>query len=77
MAYGPSRMSHTSDLAKVRRLTGSGVARVIRESAGVSLTEVAQGAEVDRSTVWRWERGQRRPTGEAAIRYLRVLEELG
>src|SRR5262245_26356601 len=70
-------MSYSSDLVKVRRLIESGMARAIREAAGQSLTELAKTTEVDRSTVWRWEHGQRRARGEAAIRYLRVLEELG
>jgi DNA-binding transcriptional regulator YiaG len=77
MAYGLSTLSYSSDLTKIRRLTESGVARVVRESQGLSLTEIARSAAVDRSTIWRWEHGQRRPQGDAAIRYLRVLEELG
>jgi DNA-binding transcriptional regulator YiaG len=55
----------------------TGVARAIRQEAHVSLREVAQAVEgVDRTTILRWETGQRAPRGEAAIRYLRVLEEL-
>jgi hypothetical protein len=31
---------------------------------------------VNRITIYRWENGQRRPHGEAALRYLTLLEEL-
>ena len=63
-------------LTRMRRLAESGAARAIRESAGLSLTEAAAGAEVHRITVHRWERGTRRPRGDAALRYLDLLEQL-
>ena len=63
-------------LTRVRKLFESGAARAIRESADLSLTEAAAGAKVDRTTVFRWETGARRPHGEAALRYLQLLEEL-
>ena len=69
-------MSYSTDLLKMRRLAQTGMARTIREAAGLSLTEVARSAGVDRTTVFRWEHAERRPSGDAAIRYLRMLEEL-
>jgi DNA-binding transcriptional regulator YiaG len=63
-------------LTRVRRLAASGAARAIREAAGLSLTEAANSAEVHRLTIYRWEHGQRRPHGEAALRYLALLERL-
>jgi DNA-binding transcriptional regulator YiaG len=63
-------------LTRVRRLASSGAARAIRESAGLSLSEAAAAAKVNRVTIHRWEQGQRRPHGAAALRYLRLLEEL-
>lgn len=63
-------------LTRVRNLTASGAARAIRESAGLSLSEAATGAEVHRLTIYRWEHGQRRPHGEPALRYLALLERL-
>jgi DNA-binding transcriptional regulator YiaG len=63
-------------LSRIRRLAESGAARAIRESAGLSLTEAAEGAGVHRITVHRWERGSRRPRGDAALRYLDLLEQL-
>jgi DNA-binding transcriptional regulator YiaG len=63
-------------LVRVRKLAASGAARAIRQAAGLSLAELARAAEVDKSTVWRWEMRRRRPRGAAAERYLRVLEDL-
>ena len=44
--------------------------------AGLSLAELGVAAGVSKSCVWRWETQRRRPRGEAAVRYLRVLEDL-
>jgi DNA-binding transcriptional regulator YiaG len=63
-------------LTRMRRLADSGAARAIRESAGLSLSEASRGAGVNRITIHRWETGQRRPHGDAALRYLDLLEEL-
>jgi DNA-binding transcriptional regulator YiaG len=63
-------------LTRLRRLVESGAARAIRESAGLSLSEASAGADVNRITIHRWERGQRKPHGDAALRYLALLEEL-
>jgi DNA-binding transcriptional regulator YiaG len=64
------------DLTRVRRLAATGAARALREDAGLSLAELARAAEVHKTTVFRWEQGLRRPRGEAAVRYLAVLEDL-
>jgi DNA-binding transcriptional regulator YiaG len=69
-------MEDVKDLPKLRRLVETGVARAIREDAELSLAEMAAPVQVHRTTILRWERGERRPRGAAAIRYLRVLEEL-
>ena len=63
-------------LIRMRTLAATGAARAIRESAGLSLTEAAAGSSVNRITIHRWEKGERRPHGEAALRYLSLLEEL-
>lgn len=52
----------------------SGAARAVRESAGLSLAEVAAECAVTKSAVHRWETGQRAPRGEAALRYLTLLD---
>jgi transcriptional regulator with XRE-family HTH domain len=66
----------TMSLVRVRKMAANGTARTIREAAGLSLSEMAREVEVDRSTIYRWECGQRRPRGQAATRYLAFLEEL-
>jgi transcriptional regulator with XRE-family HTH domain len=65
-----------NDLIRVRRMAKTGTARHIREEAGLSLAEIADAAGLHKTTVFRYEHGLRRPRGEAAARYLRVLEEL-
>lgn len=70
------RHSRAVRLTKIRRLAAAGGARAIREAAGLSLTEASVSAEVNRVTIFRWETGQRRPHGDAALRYLDLLEEL-
>ena len=64
------------ELARIRALVESGAAKSIRVSADVTTGEVARDAELDPSTIWRYENGHRRPRGDAARRYLRVLEEI-
>jgi len=65
------------ELRRLRRLVSTGVAKALREDGGCSLGEIADEARVDKSTLWRWENGRRRPrAGPAAARYLRVLEDL-
>jgi len=48
----------------------------MREDAGLSLSELAAAVQVHKVTIFRWEHGQRRPRGEAARRYLEVLDGL-
>jgi DNA-binding transcriptional regulator YiaG len=63
-------------LARVRAMTKSGDARRIRLTSGLSLEEIGAPCGVDQSTIYRWEIGLRAPQGEAAIRYLAVLDAL-
>jgi DNA-binding transcriptional regulator YiaG len=69
-------MDSVKDLPRLRRMVETGVAKTIRIDAGLSLAEMSAPVKVHRTTILRWERGERRPRGEAAIRYLRALEEL-
>jgi DNA-binding transcriptional regulator YiaG len=64
------------DLARVRELAASGRARLIREQARLSLSDISNVVGVDKTSIFRWETGKRRPTGQAAVRWLRLLEEL-
>jgi DNA-binding transcriptional regulator YiaG len=72
-------MNDSSDLVKlatVRAWSQSGRARQIRETAGLSLREVAYAVDVSVSALFRWEAGDRRPRGEAALRYADLLGDL-
>lgn len=63
-------------LAGVRAAVSSGEARRLREIAQLSIGEVAKACGVDQSTVWRWERGTRKPRGDAALAYGELIESL-
>lgn len=64
------------ELAEIRRLVASGEARRIREAAHIRGAELARHIKASQSAVSRWESGERLPTGEMAVRYLRVLRTL-
>ena len=63
-------------IAKARQLAASGTGRMIRRSAGLSLAQVGDACGVNRSAVCRWESGNRRPSGTAAIAYTQLLTRL-
>ncbi|GKQ37376.1 hypothetical protein ALMP_39140 [Streptomyces sp. A012304] len=63
-------------LADLRSALSTGEAEQLRVAAQLSIGEVAQACGVDQSTVWRWERGTRKPRGEAALAYADLLESL-
>ncbi|HUG08897.1 MAG TPA: helix-turn-helix transcriptional regulator [Acidimicrobiia bacterium] len=69
-------MERIRALTRIRRLCASGAARSIRVGAGLSLGALADHLGVQRSTVYRWETGQRRPQEDRAIEYLKVLDEI-
>lgn len=69
----------TAGLALVieaREAAGSGRGERIRRAAGVSQGEIAAVVGVTPACISRWEAGDRRPRGPAAIAYARVLREL-
>ncbi len=70
----------STDLDRIRWVRSlveqSGAARAVRESAGLSLEEVAAAVGVTGSAVGRWERGERIPRGPRALIYARLLERL-
>jgi len=63
-------------LADVRSALTSGEAERLRVAAQLSIGEVARACGVDQSTVWRWERGVRKPRGQAALIYGELIESL-
>ncbi len=66
-------------LVWVRDQCRTGRARRIREGAGLSLRETAAAIPggVSPTSVLRWENGDVRPTGERALAYAVLLEQLG
>lgn len=64
------------DLRLAREWAATGAALAIRESAGLSLNELARSIDVSPSTVLRWERGEHRPHGACGIRYAQLLQQL-
>ena len=69
-------MTDPRDLAQVRRLVATGQARQVRILAALSQAEMAADIGVTASAVGNWEQGIRQPRGDAAVRYLRLLERL-
>lgn len=79
----PPESSQTStDLCALTALSASRSpgqperARAIRQRSRVSQCALARSVGVHPSTLSRWERGERRPTGLAAIRWIECLEAL-
>jgi DNA-binding transcriptional regulator YiaG len=63
-------------LAEVRELAGNGEARRIRRAANLSMGEVARVIGVSVPTILRWETGEHRPSGQAALRWGVLLNAL-
>ncbi|WP_326597775.1 helix-turn-helix domain-containing protein [Streptomyces sp. NBC_01803] len=63
-------------LAEIRAAVSNGEARRLRVAADLSIGEVARACGVDQSTVWRWEKGTRRPCGHGALQYAKLIAEL-
>jgi DNA-binding transcriptional regulator YiaG len=63
-------------LAAARRHATDGSGRRIRQTANLTLAEVAAVVGVSEPTVSRWEEGLQRPRTDAAIRWAKVLAEL-
>jgi len=68
------RMLARGRARRVWRAEPAGVARLTRERAGLTQSEMAELLGVDRSAVSRWEAGVRAPRPEVLARYLKVLE---
>lgn len=64
------------ELTEARRMAKSGRAGQLRLAAGLTLAEVGRAVGVSEATVWRWEHGQRRPGGQPALAYARLLARL-
>jgi DNA-binding transcriptional regulator YiaG len=77
-SYGSSMANSTAErLARLRALLASGEAQRIRQQHYLSLNEIGRSiGSSDGSGVGRWERGERLPRGQAALRYLALLDRL-
>jgi transcriptional regulator with XRE-family HTH domain len=63
-------------LVWLRHLMKSGEAKSIREEAGLSVRAAAGAAGISVAGLWRWEAGERVPTGAPALRYAGFLGKL-
>jgi transcriptional regulator with XRE-family HTH domain len=64
-------------LMQARELAASGRGARLRREAGISQNELAGAIGVTGAALCRWENGERRPSGEPALRYARVLQSIG
>jgi DNA-binding transcriptional regulator YiaG len=71
-----SEVDRAVAIAEGRQLAASGIARLVRQSAGLSLRDVARVVGIDPGTVWHWEHGSKVPTGKNAIAYRDVIAAL-
>jgi AcrR family transcriptional regulator len=69
-------MERVIAIAEGRQLAASGIARLVRESAGLSLRDVARAVGIDPGTVWHWEHGSKVPTDKNAIAYRDLIVAL-
>ncbi|MCW3039253.1 MAG: hypothetical protein JWM31_1158 [Solirubrobacterales bacterium] len=69
-------MPLVDEVRMAKRLPAPEVARMIRISAGVSQTRLAQELNVHRMTVARWETGKRRPRAQVRVKYADLLDQL-
>jgi DNA-binding transcriptional regulator YiaG len=60
----------------IDRLPAPRVCQAIRERADVSQQDIATALKVTRECIAMWERGKRRPRGERAAQYVKILERL-
>jgi len=61
-------------IAWARAMAESGRGRRARLRAGIGLVEAAETLEVNASTLWRWEQGERRPRRCHALAYAELLK---
>jgi transcriptional regulator with XRE-family HTH domain len=71
-----SAVNRAVAIAEGRQLAASGIARLVRQSAGLSLREVAHVIGIDPGTVWHWEHGSKVPSGANAIAYRDLIVAL-
>jgi transcriptional regulator with XRE-family HTH domain len=60
-------------ISEARRSAETGRGEGIRRAAKLSLSDIAAAIGVTPGAVGHWEKGRRRPSGDAARRYIRLL----
>lgn len=63
-------------LASAKRLAANGHGREVRRAAGLSLHDMAAPIGVADATLYRWENGQRKPTGQPAVAWVELIADL-
>lgn len=63
-------------LSAARAHAADGTGRAIRQRHRLTVLEVAEAISVGVPLLSRWERGERRPRGEGALRWVELLDEL-
>lgn len=71
-----STVTEADLLAELNRMIASGEARAIRKASGLSGAVVGRSVGVHTSVVLRWETGDRRPCGDGAMEYLKLMRRL-
>ncbi len=69
-------MTDNTLLMEAQLLVDLGAARALRMVSNMSMSDAARTIEVVPSTISRWESGDRRLSGEAGLRYARLLDLL-
>ena len=70
------RMTTVDRVVEVCEWIRSGYARDLREGYGLSQAEIARDVGCSQAAIVRWEKGERRPRGNNALAYHRVLSVL-
>ena len=68
--------SQLSDIAWVRTLAKMGALPGLRQHAGLSLSDVARTLGVAPSTVMRWERAERMPRPDSALKHADLIRTI-
>ena len=71
-----TKIPEVIQLAKARAMARNGEAQAIRERNHLTISEVAREIEVSPSSVMRWEKGERSPRGDSAIRFAELMHKL-
>jgi DNA-binding XRE family transcriptional regulator len=69
-------IEETIDISRARHALSSGRGLLARLQAGLTQQEVANAVGVTKGCVARWERGETRPRGRAALAYANLLDAL-